>query len=242
MNDEITGRKFDIWSFTQLTLLPELPRVDNLRQIYRGFDTIYKRHVEDAKFGIVKAHDFIFLKNRLAFIRHLLKEHQDIAPKTRAELINALLSEDDLRHAKQVINKSEKNKEPGKTSWFPAFSAFASILSWPKVTDEDSLRKEMKKIANDISDPDFLLELKGMEDEDLKGPIHQAVTIANTHLASLIDATANKMTHAVLRMQQDECKKNVQHEVETEQRKMLGGALVNFIQDINKNSAGRRPL
>jgi hypothetical protein len=108
------------------------------------------------------------------------------------------------------------------------------------VTDEDSLRKEMKKIENDISDSDFLLELKGMEDEDLKDPIHEAVTLANTHLASLIDATVNKMTHLVLKMQQDEAKKNIRHESETEERKVLGAALVKFIQDINKNSAGRR--
>jgi len=41
-------------------------------------------------------------------------------------------------------------------------------------------------------------------------------------------------------MQQDECKKGIQQQVETEQRNALHGALVNFIRDVNKNSAGRR--
>ena len=185
----------------------------------------------------MKGREFKFLKKRLTFIYHLLREHRDIAPKKRTELINALLSEDDLRHAQQVINKSEKNKEPGKTSWFPTLS---SILPWSKVTDEESLRKEMNKMANNVSDSNFLLELKGIEDEDLKVPIQDAVALANTQLTSLVDATVNKLTHAVLRMQQDECKKNIQHEIETEQRKALGGALVNFIRDINKHSVGRR--
>jgi len=223
--------------FTQLTLLPELPRVDDLRQLYPDFNAIYKRHVEDAKFHAVKGREFEFLKTRLNFICHLQRDHRDIAPKQRIELINALLSEDDLRHAQQVINKSEKKKEPKKTSWF---STITSILAWPKVTDEESLRKEMKKIANDIPDSDFLLGLKGIEDEDLKDPIQNVVSLAHTQLSSSVDATVKKLTHAVLRMQQDECKRNIQHEIETEERKVLGGALVNFIREVNKNSVGRR--
>lgn len=222
---------------TRLTQLPELPRVDDLRQLYSDFNTIYTRHVEDAKFGVVKGHGFRSLKRRLAFIRHLLREHRDIAPEKRAELINALLSEDDLRHARRVINKSEKNKEPGKTSWF---STFTSILPWPRVTDEESLRNEMRKIASGISDSDFLLQLKGIEEEDLKVPIQEIVALANTQLASSVDATVNKLAHAVLRMQQEECKKNIQLEIEIEKRKVLGGALVRLIRDINKNSIGRQ--
>jgi phage terminase large subunit len=136
-----------------------------------------------------------------------------------------------------VIN-SDKNKESGKTSWF---STLTSILPWSKVTDEESLRKEMKKISSGISDSDFLLGLKGIEDEDLKVPIQEAVSLANTQLSSSVDATVKKLTHAVLRMQQDECKKNLQHEVETEQRKVLDSSLLSFIRDINKKSVGRRP-
>jgi len=222
---------------TQLTLLPELPRVDDLRQLYRDFSTIYKRHIEDAKFDVVKGRDFGLLKRRLTFISHLLREHRDIAPEKRTELINALLSEDDLRQARRVITKSEKNKEPGKTSWF---STLASILPWPKITDEDSLRQEMRKMANGISDSKFLLGLKGIEDEDLQSPVQEAVALANTQLSSSVDATVNNLTPAVLRMQRDECNNNIQHEIEREQRKVLGGVLVDFIRDINENSVGRR--
>ena len=223
--------------FTQLTLLPELTRVDDLRQLYSDFNHIYNGHVEGAKFDVVKGRDFRLLKRRLTFICHLLREHQDIAPEKRAELIDALLSEDDLRQAQRVINKSEKNKEPRKTSWF---STFTSILAWPRATDEDSLRQEMRKMASDISDSDFLLGLKGIEDEDLQGPVQEAMALANTQLSSSVDATVNKLAPAVLRMQQDECKRNIRYEIEREERKVLGGALVDFIRDINKTSAGRR--
>ena len=224
--------------FPLLTLLPEPSRVDGLRLLYRDFNDVYKRHVEDAKFDVVKGRDFKFLKTRLTFICHLLREHRDIAPKQRTELIDALLSGDDLRQAQQVVHKSEKNKEHETTPWF---SAFTSILAWPKDTDEEALHKEMKKLANNISDSDFLLILKGIEDEDLKDPTQEAVAIANTQLSSSVNVTVKTLTHAVLRMQQDECKKNIQHDIETEQRNALGGALVNFIRDVNKNSVGRRP-
>jgi len=95
-------------------------------------------------------------------------------------------------------------------------------------------------MANGISDADFLLELKGVDDEDLKAPTQEAVDLAHTQLSLSIDAAVKKMTPAVLQMQQDECKKGIQQQVETEQRNALHGALVNFIRDVNKNSAGRR--
>ena len=218
-------------------MLSEITRVDDLRHVYPGFGDIYQRHVEEAKFGVVKGSEFKFLKERLTFLRHLLKEHKEFAPRNRTELIQALLSEDDLRHAQKVIPRSDKNKEAGTTS---LLSRITAVLSWSKGTDEESLRKEMRKMATGISDRDFLLELTGIEDEDLKATTQEATVLAHTQLSSSIDATVKKMTHAVLRMQQEECKNRVQREIETERRKELSGALVNFIRDVNENSIGRK--
>lgn len=99
----------------------------------------------------------------------------------------------------------------------------------------------MKRVANDISDSKFLLELKGVEDEDLKNIIQEVVALTKLQLSLSVDTTVNKLTRAVLKMQQDECNKVIQREIETEQRKVLGGMLMNFIRDINENSAGRWP-
>ena len=218
-------------------MLSEFTRVDDLRHLYPGFGNIYKRHVEEAKFSVVKGSEFKFLKERLTFLRHLLKEHKELAPRNRTELIQALLSEDDLRHAQKVIPRSDKNKEAGTTS---LLSRITAVLSWSKGTDEDSLRKEMRTMATGISDRDFLLELTGIDDEDLKATTQEAMVVAHTQLSSSIDSTVNKMMHVVLRIQQEVCKKGVQNEIETEQRKKLSGALVNFIRDVNENSIGRK--
>jgi hypothetical protein len=174
------------------------------------------------------------------FVRHILKDHQELSPGKRSELIQALLSEDNLCHAQQVIAKSDKCNDSGKTS---LFLKLTSILTWSSGpgTDEESLQKEMKKIANGVSDSDFLLEVSGIEDKDLKAPTQEAVTLAHAQLSSSIDSTVKKLTHAVLRMQQAESDKRLQHnEVEVEQSKELGNVLVNFIRNVNKAFAGRK--
>jgi hypothetical protein len=98
----------------------------------------------------------------------------------------------------------------------------------------------MTKIANDVSDSDFLRRLKSVQDEELKNALGEAVALASAQLSSSIDATVNKLTHAVLRMQQEECKKRIQRQIEDKERKVLGRTRVNFIRDINRNSIGRR--
>jgi hypothetical protein len=201
-------------------------------------DNIYQRHVAGAKFHAVKGPEFRVLKERLTFLRRHLNEHQDLDPGERAELIQALLSEDNLRHTQQVLLRSDKNRGYGKQSYY---SMFTSMLSWSKVVDEDSLKREMRNLARNVPDPDFLLELTGVEDEDIRAAIQDIIVLAHTQLSSRIDSTVNKMTHAVLQMQQEECRNYVQREIEREERKALSAALVDFIRDINKASAGRRP-
>lgn len=105
--------------------------------------------------------------------------------------------------------------------------------------EEDSLRREMKKIASAISDSVFLLGLKNLETEDLRPAIQEAETLAYPSLSSSIDDTVTKMTHAVLHMQQDSCKKAIQKEIRTEEARALKGVLVDFIRDLNAKSAGR---
>ncbi|KAI0250874.1 hypothetical protein BJV78DRAFT_526274 [Lactifluus subvellereus] len=220
---------------------PEVPdriQIDNLRHLYPDFDDIYQQHIERAKFKTIKGSDFKSLKERLTFVRHLLAKHQHLSSEKRAELIQAFISEGDLRHAQKVLLKSDKNKESATSSWFS--KAKSIILSVSKGTDEESLQKEMKTIANDVTDSDFLLELKTVDDEDLKSAIQEASVLAHTRLSSSIDTVVKKMTPAILRMQQDHCKKAVQREIESEQRKVLGDALVEFIREINANSAGQR--
>jgi hypothetical protein len=207
--------------------------VDELRRSYPDFGNIYHRHFDEAKFSVVKATEFRSLKERLLFVRHHLKERPQLDPSKRTELIQALFQEDDLRRARKVLLKSDKNKD--KSSWFlKAVGMFAGLKS----TDEESLRRDARKISSTISDSDFLRELKVIQDEDLVALVQAAMAHAHTYLSSLIDVTVKKMTQAVLHMQYVEGKRKVRREVETEESKALDDIRVNFIRDINQSSSG----
>lgn len=212
-------------------------RVDDLRLLYPDFNSIYKFHVDDAKFHAVKGPEFKFLKERLVAILHVSEKYPDLAPEKRSEFIQAALSKDNLQRAHQIFPKPDKNDQPGSSSVLWKFTGF---LSGSKGTGEEILRKDLKKMTKGISDSDFLFQLKDVDDEDIGAPIKAAVDLACGQLSSSIDTAVKKMTHEVLRMQQDECKRSLQHEIETEERKELGDIMVNFIQAINKTSAARR--
>ncbi|KAI9511015.1 hypothetical protein F5148DRAFT_1281300 [Russula earlei] len=205
---------------------------DFLRSI-PNFGDIYRQYVGNAKFDVVKGANFKALKERLIFVRHLLKEHKELSPENRTELIQAILSDGDLRRAQQASLQSNKFEETGQGY------VLSPIPDWrysPMGPDEESLRKEMTKMTNAVSDSKFLQELKGIDDDDLAAPIHEALALAHTQLSSSIDRTVKNMTLAMLWAQEEGCKSSIRLEVEAKERKALSSVLVTFIRDINKSA------
>jgi hypothetical protein len=173
-------------------------------------------------------------------LRHLLGKHENIGPEKRRELVQVLITERDLSHAQHVLPKTEGKDHSGMLSSFvKAVKVMGSLVSGPKEPSEDSLKKEMKTMAKDVPDSTFLREMKGINDEDLQSPIQEVVTLAHTQLSSKIDTEVSKMTHAELQMQQDYCNTCIKHEIEVEERRQLGDALVAFIREVNACSIGR---
>jgi hypothetical protein len=209
--------------------------VDDLRDLYRDFNDIYNRHVDDAKLDTVKKAEFRSLKERLITVRHLLEKYPELAPGERTELIQAVLS-DNLQRAQQIFLKSDTNNQ--LTVW----SKIARFLSFSRSKETESPRTDpaVKMNTSNVSDSKFLLQLKGVDDKDLEAAIQAAKNLASDQLSSSIDTVVKKMAEEVLRMQQGECKRSLKRESETKERKELGDILVNFIQAINRASAGRR--
>ena len=216
-------------------------QVNDLRLVYSGFETIYQRHLEH-KFESVRGSDFKFLKERILLARHLLGKNRDLDPEKRAELIQVLLFEGDLHEAQRMLPGSDKKKEAGLLTRvlrvLPSLPLFSgSSTEWE---EEDALKREMRKITRGVTDSQFLLGLKSLEIEGLQPAIQEAETLAHTSLSSAIDAVVKQLTHAVLRMQQDSCIKEIEKAVQMEESRVLSDALVDFIRDINAKSAGRR--
>ena len=212
-----------------LTPFPDQVLVDDLRLVYSDFDNIYRKHVEN-KFDSVKGADFKSSKERLLILRHLLVNNQDLDPEKRAELIRALLSDGNIPNV-------DKKKESGiiAKAWRIISGGQSSAES-----EQEALKKEMKKIANTLSDSEFLLGLKSIDIKDLQPAIQEAETLAHTFLSSSIDATVKKMTHDVLRMQQDNCVAEIQKEIHAKEARALSDELLRFIRDLNAKSAGRK--
>ena len=221
------------------SFLTELTRVDDLRHVYRKFNDIYQHHVQDAKFHTVKGAEFKSLKECLISVSHLLKKHPDLPPRIRTMLIQAFPIECDLRRTRHVRPEDNINNKPGKLPQLSSFSRIVALFSGSTGTDEESLRKELKKITSGVTDSDFLLQLKGINDKDLEAPIRRVVDLACTQLLFSIDAAVKNLTLAVLRMQQDECKGSTQRGIEAEEREVLRGMLLKFIRDVNRISARR---
>ena len=163
----------------------------------------------------MKKAEFRSLKKRLIDVRHLLEKYPDLAPEKRTELIQAVLF-DNLQRAQQIFSKPDKNNQSSRTDL------------------------DVKMTTSGVSDPEFLLQLMGVDDKDLEVTIQEAVNLACGQLSSSIDTVVKKMAKEVLRMQQDERKQYFKHEIDAEKQKELGDVLVKFIQAINRASAGRR--
>ena len=218
--------------------LLEPTRVDDLRRLYPDLNRIYKGHFDDARFDVVKGHEFKSLKERLIAVLHFLEKYPESVTGKRTELIHAVLSEDNPQRAQQIFPKSDKKSQSGKTP--SLWSIFMGFFSRSKGTDEELLQNDGKKITSDISDSNFLLKLKDINDKELEAPIQAAVDLACSQLSSSIDTVVKKMTNKVAQMQQAKCKRSLQCEIEADERTELDGRLQDFIQAINKVSDRRR--
>ncbi|KAI0253468.1 hypothetical protein BJV78DRAFT_1153084 [Lactifluus subvellereus] len=231
-SQEAAGKEI-LWGFLWLTWLRDPLQISDLESLYPGFRNIYQRCFQNARFDTILRLDSRFesQKLRLTTLRYLFERNQRLVSEGRAELIKTVLFKGNFRRAQQIILKMDNKKRSGTDTW----SLFSSSGG-----SEDSLEREMRTLAAKVPDSQFLVTMKGVEDDDMRPAIAEFEALAHEQLASSIDATVKSMARAVLTMQQEHCERSIQHEMESEERKSRSNALVKFIQDINAQSVGRR--
>jgi len=212
-------------------------RLSDIRVLYPNFEGIFQKHVKDARLDIVlnKCEDFKALKVDVVSVWHLREKHGHLDLKTHSALVQALLVEHNLQHAKKLLERADDNtNRPG------VVTRIVSFLSGPKA--EETFKNHMKTTAAKLPDSQFLqrLDSEDIGDNDLRPTIQNATVLALKELSSSIDAAVKKMTHAILAMEYDHCGMSVKREVENEEKKVLDDARIEFIDEINKKSAGRR--
>lgn len=98
----------------------------------------------------------------------------------------------------------------------------------------------MKDFAARLSDSQFLIELKSLDDKELLARIQDIEDIAHSLLTSLIDKTVESMAHTMAATQQENCRSAIREELGIEEMKLRNEVLVGFIRDLNAQSVGRK--
>jgi len=219
----------------RLILLLDSVHLSDIRAHYPTFESIFQKYVKNARFdGVLKKSlDFKALKLDVISLWHLQEKHGHLHLETRSALVRALLVEHNFQRALQLLEEND-----GNTNGSSVATRLFSYRTGSR--GEESFKNQVKTAAANLPDSRFLKRLESIDDKDLRPTVQNAKALAQRELSYSIDAVVNKMTRAVLAMQQDHCRRSVQAGVENEERKVLDDALVEFIHEINKRSAGRR--
>ncbi len=198
-------------------------QLSDLKASHPEFQEIYRSHFLGAKFDTVLRHDgdFEARKLRLVSVQHLLGEHQRLRRKKRAKLVQSLLR-GDFDNAQRIV------QEPKRSS--VVFTLVASAVG----------EGEMKSLSARLSDSQFLLEMKDMNDEVLRPMIQETEALSHSLLLSLIDTIVGTMAHAVMAMQKDVFRNTIQHEIEGDEVKLRNEELAGFIRELNTQMALRK--
>ncbi|KAH9047481.1 hypothetical protein EDB83DRAFT_2317547 [Lactarius deliciosus] len=177
-----------------------------------GCRNVYQKHVQNARFGIALRRDSYFENRKLRLVAALLKG--------------------DFHRAQNLLSKTDGKKRADSGGW-----SVGNIFSGGS---GDFLGRDMRMLAGGITDSQFLLDMKSITETEARPATQEIETLAHAQLASTIDAAVKAMTRNVLAMQQEYCTRSIQHEMESEERKSLNNALIEFIRDVNAQSSGRQ--
>lgn len=204
---------------------------------YPEFSNIYRKLFQDARFdtALRRNREFEARKLRLVSVQQL-KEHQHLRPERRADLIQSLL-QGDFDRAQRLLSD---DKKPA-TILRIIFPSLGTRL--PSHSGAEPLKKKMKDFATQLSDSQFLFQLKGLDDKEVVPKIQNIEILAHSLLSSLIDETVDSMTHEMVVRQQDNCRSAIRDELRIEGMKLQNEVLVEFIRELNElnaQSAGRQ--
>lgn len=206
-----------------------------------NFQEVYRNRFRSARFDTVlrRNRDFEAQKLGLVSVRHLhvLEKHRRLVPEKRVQLVQSLLS-GDFDSAQGILQETKK---------FAAMFAlvatpFNSFFTSPSDGPGGPLKREMKNLAADLSDSQFLFDMKSVRDDALQPIIQDIELLSHSILSSSIDKTVGAMAREVAAMQQEALGMTIQHEFESEEMRLQNEALKEFIRKVNAFSAGPKEL
>ena len=212
--------------------------LSDLKASYPDFPKIYRSHLQAAKFDAIslarRDTDFGARKLRLVSVQYLLEEHPRLRPERRTQLVQSLLR-GDFDSAQSILQAQESKRLSSVLTLVT--SPLSVFLSSP--SNGGSLKREMKSLAARVSDSQFLLKMKDVDDEVLRPMIQEIEILSHSILSSIIDTTAGTMARVVVAMQHEIFKRSLQYEIESREWKQRSETLLALIRKLNTLSAGR---
>lgn len=89
-------------------------------------------------------------------------------------------------------------------------------------------------MADKISDSQFLLDINNVADQEMRIIINQVNDLVYKQLISSIDKTAKTISRVLLDTKQLRREKSIQHELESQEKKLQRSGLTEFVRDINE--------
>lgn len=206
----------------------------DLKESYPEFQEIYRSQFQRARFDTTlrRDEDFGALKLRLVAVQHLLGKHQRLRRNKRAKLVQTLLRGD--------FNRAQRILEESRRSSVVKLVASAIGACPPQTSNDETLKGEMKSISARLSDSQFLLNLKDVNDELLRPMIQEIEGLSHYLLSPLIDTTVGSMADAVMALQKDVVRRNIQHDIESDEMKRQNEKIAVFVRELNAQSAWRK--
>ena len=215
--------------------LADSMQLSDLKASYPEVQEIYRNHLQGARFDTVlrRDGDFGARKLRLVSVQHLLGIHQRLRRKKRTKLVQSLLR-GDFDKAQRILEESKRSSV--------VFALVASAVGAcpPPPSNDGTLKGEMKNLSVRLSDAQFLLDMRDVNDEVLRPMIQETEALSHSLLSPLIDTTVDAMAQAVMALQQDAFRRNIQHDIESDEMKQRNGELAGFIRELNAQSAPRK--
>ncbi|KAI0959615.1 hypothetical protein AcW1_004397 [Taiwanofungus camphoratus] len=172
-----------------------------------------------------KIQSFKVVKERILIIHHILDQHRDVSVETRAELIEAIL---ETGHTKDPASQRKGFGE----RLLKAATGFFSMSDSP-----DRRFADVKKMASSIDDITFFASLPDIVEREplLTNCAEDAKKQAYSNFLRLITRRIKMLGARIRSIQEDECKKHIRQETDTQKSKDISAALRDLLEGLEDN-------
>ncbi|KAH9029425.1 hypothetical protein EDB85DRAFT_1867188 [Lactarius pseudohatsudake] len=178
----------------------------------------------------IKSTDFQFKKERLLILYYLLENYEGLSTSQTRSLGDAVLVGRDKQKTLGLLKSFAKGEKAG---WFSVSVPVPWGSKKAVLSKEEAMWRSANNYATSISDSRFLSHIKKIPASDYS---HDAAVeceeTAYDCLTTQLESLVSGISQQILSTQNDECDRQVQREVKSEEEKELKVSRAEFVQQI----------